>query len=79
MELVFTVVFTFIGDVRSSTILMDKHNFFLIAISEVISKDVHCWRVENKQKTQASENASLCHFHVIKAWSKKFFFSCCSY
>jgi hypothetical protein len=73
LELALIVIFASIGDVRPSTILIDKHKTSLNAINEVVGKDIHCWRVENGEKIQIARNMLLCHFHVMKAWSEIFF------
>ena len=70
LELTLTAAFASIGDVRSSAILIDKHKTSLNAINEVVGKDIHCWRVENVEKFQVDENVLLCHFHIMKAWSR---------
>jgi hypothetical protein len=70
LELVFTPAFASIGDVRPSEILIDKHMTSVNAINEVVGKDIYCCRVENGQMIQIGGNMLLCHFHVMKAWSK---------
>jgi hypothetical protein len=70
IKLALTAVFASIGKVRPSAIVIDKHKTSLNSINKVIDKDAHCWTIGSERRIEVAGRVLLCHFHVMKAWSK---------
>ena len=67
IELASSAVFSSIGEVRPSAIVIDKHKTSLNPINKIISNNIHCWNFVNTIKIQIAERILLCHFYMMKA------------
>ena len=70
IELASSAVFSSIGEVRPSAIVIDKYKTSLNPINKAISNNIYCWNFVNVTKIQIAERILLCHFHMMKAWSR---------
>lgn len=79
LELAFTTAIASTEDVRSSAILINKYKRISNNINDVFGKYIHFWSIDNEEMIHIGGNVLLCHFDIMKAWSKKSIFLCFCY
>ena len=70
LEICLNIVFEAIGNIRPTSIVINKHKTSLLAIQKIVDEDKYCWRDELVGTEQIAGRLLLCRFHVMKAWSE---------
>lgn len=69
LELTLRKVFSKMGHIRPSALVIDKSQQELEALLNVVEDDPHCWIYEaNENRCQIACHVLLCWFHTKKAW-----------
>ena len=71
LEMTLKIIFSRMGSVRPSALVIDKCQQELEALTQAINEDPHSWILnENGSPPQVACHVLLCWFHAKKAWVK---------